>query len=151
VRLTDNLLSGEKLRRVDQTLAAARLNKLKRILVVDDSFTVRETERKLLERSGYEVKTANDGMEGWNAVRSAKFDLVISDVDMPRMNGIEFVKKVKTDERLKVLPVIIVSYKDREEDRLKGLEAGANYYLTKSSFQDDTLVKAVQDLIGESN
>jgi two-component system sensor histidine kinase and response regulator WspE len=149
VRLTDNLLSGEKLRRVDDAIAVKAKNS-KRVLVIDDSFTVRETERKLLQRSGYEVKTAVDGMEGWNAVRSAKFDLVISDVDMPRMNGIEFVRKVKSDERLKAIPVIIVSYKDREEDRLKGLEAGANYYLTKSSFQDDTLVKAVQDLIGEA-
>ena len=66
------------------------------------------------------------------------------------MNGIELVRKIKADPILKVLPVMIVSYKDREEDRLRGLEAGANYYLTKSSFHDETLLRAVRDLIGES-
>jgi two-component system sensor histidine kinase and response regulator WspE len=119
-----------------------------RVLVVDDSITVREVERKLLESNGYEVDVATDGMEGWNAVRLADYDLVISDVDMPRMNGIEFVRRIRQDNRLKSLPVMIVSYKDREEDRLKGMEAGANYYLTKSSFHDETLLEAVRDLIG---
>jgi two-component system sensor histidine kinase and response regulator WspE len=64
------------------------------------------------------------------------------------MNGIEFVRRIRQDNRLKSLPVMIVSYKDREEDRLKGMEAGANYYLTKSSFHDETLLEAVRDLIG---
>ena len=68
---------------------------------------------------------------------------------MPRMNGIELVTRMKQDPELKSLPVMIVSYKDREEDRLQGLEAGANYYLTKSSFHDESLLNAVIDLIGE--
>ena len=122
--------------------------KNKRVLVVDDSITVREVERKLLENNGYEVDVAVDGMEGWNAVRLGNYDLVISDVDMPRMNGIEFVRKMKQEARFKDLPVMIVSYKDREEDRIRGLDAGANYYLTKSSFHDETLLTAVRDLIG---
>ena len=67
---------------------------------------------------------------------------------MPRMNGYEFVKKIREDSRLKQIPVIIVSYKDRDEDRMKGLDAGADYYLTKSSFQDDTFIGAIDDLIG---
>ena len=65
------------------------------------------------------------------------------------MNGIEFVTKIRADATLKDTPVVVVSYKDREEDRLRGLEAGANYYLTKSSFQDDTLLQVVHELIGE--
>jgi len=69
---------------------------------------------------------------------------------MPRMNGIDFVRAIRADPRLKELPVLIVSYKEREEDRILGLDAGANYYLTKSSFHDETLVKAVKDLIGEA-
>ncbi|HYF51607.1 MAG TPA: Hpt domain-containing protein [Planctomycetota bacterium] len=150
VRLTDGVLSGDKLRKLGTGQEAAAKHR-KRVLVVDDSFTVRETERKLLERHGYDVKTAVDGMEGWNAVRSAQFDLVISDVDMPRMNGIEFVRSIKQDERLRSIPVVIVSYKDREEDRMRGMDAGANYYLTKSSFQDDTFIRAVTDLIGASD
>jgi two-component system sensor histidine kinase and response regulator WspE len=120
----------------------------RRILVVDDSITVREVQRQLLVNHGYEVEVAVDGMEGWNALLRSQFDLVISDIDMPRLNGIEFVRRIKQDSHLRTTPVMIVSYKDREADRLRGLEAGADYYLTKSSFHDDTLIAAVQDLIG---
>ena len=125
--------------------------KPRRILVVDDSITVREVERKILELKGYEVHVAVDGMDGWHAVRSGTYDLVISDVDMPRMDGIRLVTAIRSDPRLQGLPVMIVSYKDRAEDRRRGLEAGANYYLTKSSFDDDTFIKAVYDLIGEGS
>jgi two-component system, chemotaxis family, sensor histidine kinase and response regulator WspE len=146
----DELLGCGGLRRIlaekaKETAAAARR---KRILVVDDSLTVREVERRLLENQGYEVDVAVDGMHGWNAVRAGEFDLVITDVDMPRMTGIELVTRIKQDPQLAKLPVVIVSYKDREEERLRGLDAGANYYLTKSSFQDDKLLRAVADLIG---
>jgi two-component system sensor histidine kinase and response regulator WspE len=141
-------LSGGTLGRAKRRDSSRVTKGSQRVLVVDDSITVREVERKLLESNGYEVDVATDGMEGWNAVRLADYDLVISDVDMPRMNGIEFVRRIRQDNRLKSLPVMIVSYKDREEDRLKGMEAGANYYLTKSSFHDETLLEAVRDLIG---
>jgi len=121
----------------------------KRILAVDDSLTVRELARKLLTGRGYLADVAVDGLEGWNAVRSQVYDLVITDVDMPRLDGIELATLIKRDAQLKSLPVMIVSYKDRQEDRLRGLEAGADYYLAKASFTDDTLLQAVQDLIGE--
>ena len=127
---------------------AAKLGK--RILVVDDSFVVREVERKLLENRKYRVEVAVDGMDGWNAVRSGGFDLVITDVDMPRMNGIELVSKIKQDAGLKSTPVVIMSYKDWEEDRLRGLDAGADYYLTKGNFNDDTLLEVVTSLIGDA-
>lgn len=121
----------------------------KHVLVVDDSLTVREIEKKLLESRGYLVDVAIDGVDGWNIVRSGKYDLVISDIDMPRMNGIEFITMIKNDAALRSIPVMMVSYKDRPEDKQKGLEAGADYYLTKGSFHDDTLLDAVIDLIGE--
>jgi two-component system sensor histidine kinase and response regulator WspE len=120
----------------------------RRILVVDDSLTVREVERQLLARLGYEVDVAVDGADGWNAIRSARYDLLVSDIDMPRMNGIELVRAVRSEARLAALPIIIVSYKDRPEDRLAGLDAGANVYLTKGAFQDDTFAATVRDLIG---
>jgi len=120
----------------------------KRILAVDDSLTVRELERKLLTAKGYATDVAVDGMDGWNVVRSGQYDLVITDVDMPRLDGIELTQLIKKDPQLYALPVMIVSYKDREEDRLRGLKAGADYYLTKGSFHDETLVRAVEDLIG---
>jgi two-component system sensor histidine kinase and response regulator WspE len=81
-------------------------------------------------------------------LREGEYDLVITDVDMPRMDGIELVKLIRADTKFQKLPVMIVSYKDREEDRYRGLEAGADYYLTKGSFHDETLREAVVDLIG---
>ena len=121
----------------------------KRVLAVDDSLTVRELVRKLLSHRGYLADVAVDGMDGWNAVRAGHYDLVITDVDMPRLDGIELVSLIKKDPHLNSLPVMIVSYKDREEDRLRGLEAGADYYITKTSFHDETLLQAVVDLIGD--
>ena len=121
----------------------------KRVLVVDDSITVREVERGLLAARGYLVDVAVDGMDGWNAARAGSYALVVSDVDMPRMDGIELVRRMKADDRLRTIPVMIVSYKDREEDRLRGLEAGADAYVTKSSFQEATWIERVVDLIGE--
>ena len=94
---------------------------------------------------------AVDGMDGLNAVRNGEYNLVITDVDMPRLDGIELATLIKKDEHLKSLPVMIVSYKDREEDRKRGLDAGADYYLTKGSFHDETLLQAVVDLIGEAD
>ena len=78
------------------------------MLVVDDSLTVRELQRKLLESRGYEVEIAVDGMDGWNAVRTGRFDLVVTDIDMPRMDGIELVTLIKKDPHLKSLPVMVV-------------------------------------------
>jgi two-component system sensor histidine kinase and response regulator WspE len=119
-----------------------------RVLIVEDSLTVRELERRVLEREGYEVEMAFDGMEGWNAVRLGDYDLVLTDIDMPRLNGLELVRRMRADARLRALPIVIVSYKDRDEDRQRGLEAGADRYLTKSSFQDDSLAAVVRELIG---
>lgn len=135
---------------VSGNVSGAEASKRKHVLVVDDSIAVRELERKLLESKGYVVEVAMDGMDGWNAVRSGNFDLVVSDVDMPRLDGIELTKLIKRDPRLRELPVMIVSYKDREEDRRRGLDAGADYYLTKASFHDTTMIDAVRDLIGDA-
>ncbi len=144
------LLTGRRLDWAAAAPEASAERPPRRILVVDDSITVRELERQMLQNHGYVVDVAVDGMDGWNSVRSGAYDLVVSDVDMPRLDGIELVKRIKADARLKATPVVIVSYKDREEDRLRGLDAGASYYLTKSSFHDQTLLRAVVDLIGEA-
>ncbi|MEH1768167.1 MAG: hybrid sensor histidine kinase/response regulator [Nostoc sp.] len=150
VRSIAKVFSSGQLSQVNQSTHQAVTKTYKRVLVVDDSITVREMERKLLENNGYKAEVAVNGIDGWNAIRSGDYDLVVTDIDMPRMNGFELTSQIKTHANLKQTPVIIVSYKDREEDRLQGLEAGADYYLTKSSFHDDTLLKAVIDLIGEA-
>ncbi|WP_454695015.1 response regulator [Achromobacter aegrifaciens] len=144
------LVEGGQLTRVDGAGAAEQARRRKRVLVVDDSLTVRELERKLLLNRGFDVAVAVDGMDGWNMLRSEAFDLVVTDVDMPRMDGIELVSRIKADPKLQGLPVMVVSYKDREEDRRRGLDAGADYYLAKGSFHDDALLDAVEDLIGKA-
>lgn len=150
VHSIDNLLSGSRrLGKISPAEAVEEESPPPRILVVEDSFIVREKERKLLENRGYQVEVAVDGMDGWNLVRTAPFDMVISDVDMPRMNGFELIRNIKRHAELSHLPVIIVSYKFTEADRLEGLEAGADYYLSKTDFDDNTLIDAVIDLIGE--
>ncbi|WP_447593174.1 response regulator [Aquipseudomonas campi] len=144
------LLGSGRLDRVDRNTRQHQGARRKRVLVVDDSLTVRELERKLLLSRGYDVAVAVDGMDGWNALRSEHFDLLITDIDMPRMDGIELVTLVRRDNRLQSLPVMVVSYKDREEDRRRGLDAGADYYLAKASFHDEALLEAVVVLIGEA-
>ncbi|WP_019447968.1 hybrid sensor histidine kinase/response regulator [Cupriavidus sp. BIS7] len=150
LRSVEKLVSEGRIERVrhggDEAVQARR----KRVLVIDDSLTVRELERKLLAGRGYDVAVAVDGMDGWNVLRAEQFDLVITDVDMPRMDGIELVSRIRGDARLMQLPVMIVSYKDREQDRERGMQAGADYYLAKGSFHDAALLDAVRDLIGEA-
>jgi two-component system sensor histidine kinase and response regulator WspE len=150
IRSMEKLSSADRLAKIRREAGGDGAVRRKRVLVVDDSFTVRELQRKLLDHHGYEVDVAVDGVDGWNALRSGHFDLVVSDIDMPRMDGIELVGRIRQDPRLKSTPVMVLSYKDREEDRQRGLEAGADYYLTKGSFQSDALLGAVVDLIGEA-
>ena len=148
VRSIEKLANSGRVETVQHRQEVSAKAARKRVLVVDDSLTVRELERKLLQHHGYEVEVAVDGMDGWNAVRGGHFDLVVTDVDMPRMDGIELVTMIKQDARLRDCPVMIVSYKDREVDRRRGLDAGADHYLAKGSFHDTALIDAVADLIG---
>lgn len=150
IRSVEKLASSSGFRALRRAAGSPEPSRRKRVLVIDDSLTVRELQRKMLGNYGYEVQVAVDGMDGWNAVRSGPFDLVLTDIDMPRMDGIELVSLIRKDAHLKNTPIMIVSYKDREEDRARGLDAGADYYLTKSSFQDEALIHAVVDMIGEA-
>lgn len=149
VRSINHVITGGRIGDVYKGTLNKEKSTRKRILVVEDSLTVREIEKNILELRGYYVDVAVDGMDAWNAVRSSNYDLVVTDVDMPRMDGIELVNSIKTDLHLKELPVMIVSYKDRAEDRRRGLEAGADYYLAKGNIQDDALIDAVEDLVGD--
>lgn len=129
---------------------AVQTQRRKRVLVVDDSISVRELERQVLVANGYEVSVAVDGVDGWGQVRDQEFDLVVTDVDMPRMDGIQLTRSIKQDPRLRNVPVIIVSYRDRPEDRSRGMDARADCYLTKGDFHDQTFLQNVVDLIGEA-
>ena len=118
------------------------------VLIVDDSATVRQMLRRTLLRARYHVATAEHGAEAWNLLQVAQFDLLVSDVDMPEMNGIELVEHVRANSRLSHMPIILLSYKGREEDRRRGLEAGADAYVTKGEFQEKAFLQTVLDLVG---
>ena len=118
------------------------------VLVVDDSATVRQMLRRTLLRARYHVATAEHGAEAWNLLQVQPFDLLVSDVDMPEMNGIELVEHVRGNARLAHLPIILLSYKGRDEDRQRGLEAGADAYVTKGEFEEQAFLQVVTDLVG---
>lgn len=144
IRSIEKGMSEEKIE-LNEVFSKKKIGK--KILIIDDSLTVREAESKLLQNEGYIVDTVVDGLAGWNAIQTQKYDLIITDIDMPRMNGIELIKTIRADPRYKNIPIIIVTYKENEKDRIAGLEVGASYYLTKNSFQDEGLLNIVYDLI----
>ena len=123
---------------------------VKSILVVEDSVMVRELERNILESAGYHVDVAIDGVEGIEKMGQKTYDLIVSDIQMPRMDGYEFISQFKNDERYKNIPAIIISTLAKEEEKRKGFEAGADRYIVKSAFDKDTLLTAVESLIGSN-
>jgi len=120
--------------------------KKRRVLVVDDSITVREAEARILKRLGLEVEVAVDGLDAWEAVSSEVFDLIITDLDMPRMSGFELLEKLKKDPRYSRIPVIVLSYKERVEDRERALALGATHYVLKSEFEDGKLKSSIDEI-----
>ena len=118
-----------------------------RILIAEDSITSRALLRNILESSGYFVKTAIDGLEAFQILQSDQFDLVVSDVEMPGMNGFELTAKIKSDSRYGQIPVILVTSLSSDFDKQRGLEAGANAYIVKSNFEQSNLVETIQRLI----
>jgi two-component system chemotaxis sensor kinase CheA len=122
--------------------------KRKRILVVEDSLTARELERHMLEAGGYEVETAVDGVEAMAKLAQQRVDLIVTDVQMPRMNGFEFTTRVRADERLRTIPVIIVTTRGDEADRQRGMEVGADAYLIKASLTPAELLDCARRLAG---
>jgi two-component system chemotaxis sensor kinase CheA len=119
----------------------------KSILVAEDSITSRTLIKNILESAGYKVKTAVDGAEALSVLASEDFDLLVSDVEMPGMSGIDLTAKIRTDKRLCALPVVLVTALDSRQDRERGAEAGANAYLVKSSFDQSNLLEVVRRLI----
>ncbi|MEE8203464.1 MAG: response regulator, partial [Alphaproteobacteria bacterium] len=117
------------------------------ILVVEDSATVREVERHFLEAAGFNVTTAVNGVDGLNKLRNGHFNLVITDIDMPRMNGIELIRKLRAHDRYSDIPVIVVSYKDREQDQAEVLAAGANHFVTKSAFDSGEMLEMIRGIV----
>jgi two-component system chemotaxis sensor kinase CheA len=117
------------------------------ILVADDSITARTLLKSVLEAAGYAVKTAVDGAEAITSLREGEFDLLVSDVDMPRLNGFDLTAKVRADPRLTDLPVILVTALESPRDRERGINVGASAYIVKSSFEQSNLLEIVRRCI----
>jgi two-component system, chemotaxis family, sensor kinase CheA len=118
-----------------------------RILVVEDSVSTREIEKSILESYGYLVDIASDGIEGLEKAQKVKYDLVLSDIEMPRLDGFSLVEKLRSTEDYKHTPIIIVSSRDRDEDKRRGIEVGADAYIIKGSFDQSNLIATVQNLL----
>lgn len=121
--------------------------KLNRILVAEDSITSRTLLKNILESADYRVVTAVDGSDAFTKARTGEFDLLVSDVDMPRMSGFELTAKIRKDKKLSEIPVILVTSLESREDRERGIEVGANAYIIKSSFDQSNLLEVVGRLI----
>jgi two-component system chemotaxis sensor kinase CheA len=120
---------------------------VKSILVVEDSITSRTLLKNVLEVAGYQVKTCVDGVDAWTTLRSEPFDLMVSDVEMPRMNGFDLVAQVRADQKLAHLPVVLVTSLSSKEDRERGVDVGADAYIVKSSFDQTSLLETIRRLI----
>ncbi len=121
--------------------------KKKAVLVVEDSITARTLLKNILEAAGYAVKAAVDGVDAFTMLKTERFDLVASDVDMPRMNGLELTARIRQDKHLSGLPVVLVTALESREDRERGIEVGASAYIVKSSFDQSNLLEVIKRLI----
>jgi two-component system chemotaxis sensor kinase CheA len=119
----------------------------KSVLVVEDSITSRMLLKNILETAGYLVATAVDGIDAMTLLKTEKFDVVVSDVDMPRMNGFNLTEKIRGDKKLAELPVVLVTALESREDRERGIDVGANAYIVKSSFDQSNLLGIIKRLI----
>lgn len=117
------------------------------VLVVEDSITARTLLKNILESAGYDVKTTVDGIDAFTALKTEDFDIVVSDVDMPRMNGFDLTSKIRSDKKLADLPVVLVTALESRADRERGIDAGANAYIVKSSFDQSNLLEVIKRLI----
>jgi two-component system chemotaxis sensor kinase CheA len=119
------------------------------LLVVDDALTVRELQRSILERAGYEVRTANDGLEAMAMLGQRRADLVLTDIEMPNLDGFGLTARIRGEPALANIPILMVTSRTSEEDRRRGLEAGCSGYIVKSEFDEGRLLSAVSGLLGK--
>jgi two-component system chemotaxis sensor kinase CheA len=142
LRVAEGALAGREMRgeTADRDRSAV-------IMLADDSITTRTLEKNILQSAGYEVRVAADGEDAWTALQDGDSDLIVSDVQMPRMNGFELTAKIRSDERFKHLPVVLVTSLESSTDRERGIEVGADAYIGKSSFDQEQLLDVIRRLI----
>jgi two-component system, chemotaxis family, sensor kinase CheA len=132
------------------SFAGRRRAPQRRILVADDSITTRTLEQSVLESAGFAVTTAVNGEDALQRLEQEGADLLVADVEMPRMDGIALCRRIRSSARFATLPIVLVTGLGSDEDRARGLEAGADAYIVKSSFDQATLLDTIQQLIGDA-
>jgi two-component system chemotaxis sensor kinase CheA len=153
--LMDRAASGNRVARTSTTTESDAAShspaeteaQASRVLIVDDSFTTRTLEKNILEAHGYEVSVAVDGSEALALLRREPFALVISDIQMPTVSGYDLLKEMKADPRLGRIPVILVTSRDKPEDRQLGLQLGADAYIIKRKFDHQDLLSTIKQLL----
>jgi two-component system, chemotaxis family, sensor kinase CheA len=138
---------GKKDRQLKTPLTSKPDSRKKRLLLADDSLTVRAQEKKILEKAGYEVIAAVDGLDAFNKLKLHKFDGVVSDVEMPNMTGLALAENIRKSEEYADLPIVLVTSLAKDEDKARGAKAGANAYITKGSFDQKVLLEVLDNLI----
>jgi two-component system chemotaxis sensor kinase CheA len=126
------------------TESVATKNKL---LLVEDSLIIRTQMQRLLKTAGYDVTIAENGLQGWQKVQEQEFNIVLSDVEMPHMNGLEMTTKIRQHSQYAQLPIVLITTLASPEDKRRGKEAGANAYLTKGDFEQELLFQTLNQLI----
>ncbi len=147
LNISDLMKSAVKAAPVFAGAVAGVPEKRMSVLVAEDSITARTLLKNILESAGYDVRTAIDGIDAFTALKAGEFDLVVSDIDMPRMNGFDLTAKIRADKRLAELPVVLVTALESREDRERGIDAGANAYIVKSSFDQSNLLEVIRRFI----
>jgi len=120
-----------------------------RILLVDDSLIAREVEKSIFESIGFEVDTAIDGLDGLEKLQVKNYDMVVTDLEMPRLDGFGFVRRIRNQSRYENLPLMIISTRESAEDRMRALESGADTYMVKQQLKGDEILQVVKSLIGK--
>ena len=150
LHVPDLVASARRLKTVEKPkrVAAVTDRTSPYLLVVDDSLNTREIEKSILEAEGYRVDLAKDGLEALKKVRERRYDLIVTDIEMPRLDGFSLTAQLREDKDYHDVPVVIVTSKEREEDKRRGIEVGANAYIVKGSFDQSNLIETVASLIG---
>ncbi|MGA2400783.1 MAG: response regulator [Syntrophobacteraceae bacterium] len=143
----DLMISASKIAPTAAAALAGEPQKRMSVLVVEDSITARTLLKSILESAGYDVTTAFDGIDAFTALKTRQFDLVVSDVEMPRMNGFELTANIRAHRDFSELPVVLVTARESREDKERGIDVGANAYIVKSSFEQSNLLEVVRRLI----
>ncbi len=133
---------------INREVSLPSVSRNNRLLVVDDSISTREIVKDMLEACGYQVTLAEDGLEGLGKAMAEPFDAILTDVEMPNMDGFTLTARLREEERYSSVPILIITSREREEDKRRGIEAGADAYIVKSNFEQSSLVDTLQALLG---